>query len=78
MQFKTPNACYFQFLTVITTSLHQTGEFRLQKIVVRLKDNFDSKELDNILCILGKRNVADALTKHNLKFFSDAQCALCA
>lgn len=48
------------------TTLHQTGDYRLRKIVARMRDSFESSELDIVRWIPGSTNFSDALTKRNL------------
>lgn len=50
----------------ITTS-HQTGDYRLRITVSRIRDSFESRELNIVRWIVGHVNVTDALTKLNSK-----------
>lgn len=47
------------------TTLHEPREYRLRKTVARMRDAFESGELDGVTWIDGKSNMADALTKKN-------------
>lgn len=47
------------------TTLHEPREYRLRKTVARMRDSFESGELDEVKWIDGKSNLADALTKNN-------------
>lgn len=48
------------------TTLHQTGDYRLRKVVARLRDSFEAKELNSVRWIRDSANYADALPKRNL------------
>lgn len=54
------------FFEAITT-LHQIGDFRLRKILARLRDSFESKEFNTVRWIRGSASYAGALTKRNIK-----------
>lgn len=45
------------------TTLHQPRDYRLRKTVARMRDSFESKELNVVRWIPGIHNFADALTK---------------
>lgn len=47
------------------TTLHEPREYRLRKTVARMRDAFESGELDCVTWIDGKSNLSDALTKNN-------------
>lgn len=47
------------------TTLHEGREYRLRQTVQRIRDSFESEELDALKWIQGFANIADALTKHN-------------
>lgn len=47
------------------TTLHEGREYRLIQTVQRIRDSFESEELDVIRWVQGFANIADALTKHN-------------
>lgn len=48
------------------TTLHQPGDYRLRKVVARMRDSFESKELNIVRWIPGNQNYGDALTKRNI------------
>lgn len=50
--------------TCITT-LSDQREYRLRRTIARIRESFDSKELDRMRWISGQQNLADALTKWN-------------
>lgn len=47
------------------TTLHESREYRLRQTVQRIRDSFESKDLDELVWIPGTKNIADALTKRN-------------
>lgn len=47
------------------TTLHEPREYRLRKTVARMRDAYESGDLDCVKWIDGKVNLADALTKDN-------------
>lgn len=47
------------------TTLHEGRDYRLRPTVQRMRNSFDSKELDSMRWIPGTSNPADALTKRN-------------
>lgn len=51
------------------TTLHQTSDYRLRKTVSRMRDSFESKQLNVVRWIPGPSNFADALTKRNIIMF---------
>lgn len=51
------------------TTLHESKEFRLRPTVTRIRDSFESGELDTLRWVAGIDNVADTLTKANLTLF---------
>lgn len=51
------------------TTLHEGKEYRLRQTVQRLRDSFESEELNVLQWIQGFANIADALTKHNPNSF---------
>jgi len=48
------------------TTLHEGKEYRLRQTVERIRNSFESKELDVLRWIPGNINIADALTKRNI------------
>lgn len=46
------------------TTLHDSREYRLRKTVARMRDSFESSELNVVRWIPGSKNIADALTMH--------------
>ena len=48
------------------TTLHEGKDYRLHPTVARIRDSYESKEIDEIICIPGSQNIADALTKRNI------------
>lgn len=46
------------------TTLHEGREFRFRQTVQRIRDSFESEELNVLKWIQGFTNIADALTKH--------------
>ena len=59
------------------STLHEGREYRLRQTVQRIRDSFESKEVDVIRWIPGIRNVADSLTKRNVKLWNDLN-GICA
>ena len=51
------------------TTLHDGKEYRLRQTVERLRDSFESQELNVLRWIPGTENIADALTKRNTKLY---------
>lgn len=51
------------------TTLHEGSEYRLRHTVQRIRNSFESGELDVLRWIPGTENVADALTKRNIKLY---------
>lgn len=51
------------------TTLHEGTEYRLRQTVQRIRNSFESGELDVLRWIPGTENVADALTKRNLQLY---------
>ena len=47
------------------TTLHKGRDYRLRPTVSRLRDAFESKEINVIQWIPGRKNISDALTKCN-------------
>lgn len=47
------------------TTLHEGKDYRLRQTVQRIRDSFDSGEMDSLMWVKGKVNIADVLTKHN-------------
>lgn len=45
--------------------LHEGREYRLRQTVQRIRDSFESEELDLLKCIEGFANMANPSTKHN-------------
>jgi len=48
------------------TTLHEGNEYRLKQTVQRIRNSFESEELNVLRWIPGVENVADALTKRNI------------
>ena len=48
------------------TTLHEGKDYRLRPTVARIRDSYESKEIDEIIWIPGSQNIADALTKRNI------------
>eukprot|EP00737_Agarophyton_chilense_P002296 gb/GEZJ01002606.1/.p2 GENE.gb/GEZJ01002606.1/~~gb/GEZJ01002606.1/.p2 ORF type:complete len:228 (+),score=26.32 gb/GEZJ01002606.1/:1554-2237(+) len=46
-----------------TTTLHEGKDYRLRQTVQRIRDSFESRELDTLKWVQGKAYIADALTK---------------
>lgn len=51
------------------TTLHEGAEYRLRQTVPRIRNSFESGELNVLRWIPGTENVADVLTKRNLKLY---------
>jgi len=49
------------------TTLHEGKEYRLRQTVERIRNSFESKDLDVLRWIHGNINIADALTKRDLR-----------
>jgi hypothetical protein len=49
------------------TTLHEAREYRLRQTVQRIRDSFESRQLDVLRWVRGILNVADALTKRNVE-----------
>jgi len=47
------------------TTLHEGRDYRLRQTVQRIRDSFESEDLNALRWIQGKVNLADALTKRN-------------
>lgn len=56
-----------KFLFETITTLHQSGDYRLRKIVSRMRESFESGEPNVVRWIPGLANYANALTKRNLE-----------
>ena len=52
------------------TTLHEGRDYRLRPTVQKMRNSFDSKELDFMRWIPGTDNPADALTKRNLSTYT--------
>lgn len=48
------------------TTLHLNEDYRLRMIVQRIRNSFESGDLEILRWIPGPQNIADALTKRNL------------
>ena len=48
------------------TTLHEGKDYRLRPTVARIRDSYESKEINEIIWIPGTKNIADALTKRNI------------
>lgn len=46
--------------------LHEGKDYRLRPAVARIRDSYESKEVDELIWIPGTQNVADALKKRNI------------
>lgn len=51
------------------TTLHEGSDYRLHPTVARMRDSCQNGEISTMQWILGKRNLADALTKRNIMIF---------
>ena len=51
------------------TTLHEGRDCRLRQTVERLRNSFESQELDVLRWIPGVHNIADDLTKRNIKLY---------
>lgn len=51
------------------TTLHEGTEYRLRQTVQRIRNSFEASELDILRWIPGTENIADALTKRNMKLY---------
>lgn len=51
------------------TTLHEGKEYRLRQTVERIRNSFESQELDTLRWIPGKCNIADALTKRSVNLY---------
>lgn len=51
------------------TTLHEGLEYRLRQTVQRIRDSFESQELDVLWSVPGYANISNALTKHNPNSF---------
>lgn len=49
------------------TTLHSSEDYRLRAIIARMRASFESMGLNAVRWIPGVKNVADALTKRNVK-----------
>ena len=49
------------------TTLHNSGDYRLRKTVSRMRDSFESEELNVLRWVPDTVNYADAMTKRNLR-----------
>lgn len=47
------------------TTLHENRDYRLRKTVQRLRDSFESKQIESIRWVQTHANLADSLTKRN-------------
>lgn len=56
------------------TTLHDGPEYRLRHTVQRLRNSFETSELDRLSWILGTENVADALAKRNMSSYQKLNC----
>ena len=53
------------------STLHEGREYRLRQTVQRIRDSFESSDLDILRWVPGTSNIADALTKRNNKLWKD-------
>ena len=60
-ELTTDSLCLFDTIT----TLHESKDYRLRPTVQRMRNSFDSRELDFMRWIPGTQNPADALTKRN-------------
>ncbi len=49
------------------TTTHESQEYRLRQTVQRIRDSFESRDLDALIWVPGTDNIADALTKRNVE-----------
>lgn len=52
-----------------TTTLHDNRQYRLRKTVARIRNVFETGELDVLRWVRGTHNYANALTKLNFRIF---------
>ena len=57
--------CLYDTVTI----LHEGKEYRLRQTVQRIRNSFESTELDILRWIPGPTNISDALTKRNLQLY---------
>lgn len=62
-ELSTDSRCLLDTITI----LHEARDYMLRPIVQRLRNSFDSHELDYMRWISGDSNPSDALTKRNHK-----------
>ena len=62
-ELTTDSRCLYDTIT----TLHEARDYRLRPTVQRLRNSFDSHELDYMRWISGDTNPSDALTKRNMK-----------
>lgn len=53
------------------STLHEDRKYRLRQTVRRIRDSFESCELDILRWVPGSNNIADALTKRSYKLWKD-------
>ena len=51
------------------STLHEGRDYRLRETVQRIRDSFESKEIDVLRWIKGTSNISDALTKRNIVLY---------
>lgn len=49
------------------TTLHEGGEYRLRQTVQRIRDSFETQDINVLRWVQSRANIADALTKRNLE-----------
>lgn len=52
------------------TTLHEGKDYRLRPTVQRMRNSFESQELNSMRWIPGLINLADSLTKRNVKTYA--------
>ena len=51
------------------TTLHESIDYCLRQTVQRIRDSFESRDLNVLRWLPGQQNIADALTKYDLNQF---------
>ena len=62
-ELSTDSRCLYDTIT----TLHEGRDYRLRPTVQRIRNSFDSHELNHMRWIAGNENPSDALTKRNIK-----------
>lgn len=63
-------------LFTCVTTLSDQREYRLRRTVARIRESFDSRELDHLRWVSGNSNLADAVTKWNPQVWELLQVVL--